>query len=237
MAKDDVPSSILHSPSSLPAQPLPLAYDDLPPGSDLRREYGGGDGVGGGGNAGGDDRTVKIIVPAGEPPAPAMKIALYDSFASGTRASWALLLLSFLLFSMGLRNNRISGVSLAWAWAFFAIFCAALVLLVVWVRYGMTLDAIRIGREQMTILAATPTRLVIETTGPFGVASYNFPRDKLTALTIRRGVLRDDRNLPRRVLHLAISLADGRTICLLPGRDARELQWVRGTVGETMGLN
>ena len=211
--------------SSAPS-PLPLAYDDLPPGSDIRREYSGD----------GDAREVKIIVPAGEPPAAARKVALFDSFASGARASWALLVLSFLLFYMGLRNNRISGVSLGWAWLFFGIFCGALVLLVAWVRYGMMLDSIRIGREQMTVLAATPTRLLIETAGPFGVASHDFPRDKIANISIRRGTLRDDRNLPRRVLHIAIALADGRTILTLPGRDPRELQWIAAAVRQTLSL-
>jgi hypothetical protein len=206
---------------------MPLSYDDRPPGSDIRREYG---------NAGTDAREVRIVVPAGEPPPAAMKVALLDSAASGARSSLALLLLSFLLFSIGLRNNRISGVPLAWAWAFFAVFCGALVLLVVWVRYGMTLEAIRTGREQMTVLAATPTRLLVETAGPFGVASYDLPRGKITALTVRRDTLRDDRDLSRRVVHLAIALADGRSILIVPGRDERELQWICATVRATMQL-
>jgi hypothetical protein len=209
-----------------------LAYDDLPPGSDIRREYAGGAGAGDSAAA----REVKITVPAGEPPRAAMKVALFDSFAAGARSSLALLLLAFLLFTIGLRNNRVSGVPLAWAWAFFALFCAALVLLVVWVRYGMTLDAVRVGREQMTVLAATPARLLIETAGPFGVASYDFAREKVLALDVRHGPLRDDRNLPRRVPHVAVALADGRTILILPGRDVRELRWVCATVRQTMGL-
>jgi hypothetical protein len=231
MEKAPPPSSILHPPSSFPA-PLPLAYDDLPPGSDIRREYDAGDA---GALSGG--RGVKIVVPAGEPPPAVRKILLFDSFASGARASWALLLLSFLLFSMGLRNNRISGVALGWAWLFFGIFCGALVLLVAWVRYGVVLDAIRIGREQMTALAATRARLLIETAGPFGIASYDFPREKISSITVRRGVLRDDRNLPRRLLHLSIALADGRTILVLPGRDPRELQWIAAAVNKALGLS
>ena len=225
-------------PSSPDPSPFTLSYDDLPPGSDIRREY-TGSGSGGGDGAGDDGgvREVKIVVPAGEPPPAAMKVALFDSFASGARSSWALLLLSFLLFYTGLRNNRVGGVSLAWAWGFFAIFCGALVLLIAWVRYGMTLDAIRAGREQMTVLAATPNRLLIETTGPFGIAGYDFPRDNIATLTIRRSVLRDDRNMPRPVLHLAISLRDGRTICILPGRDARELRWVCTSLEQAMRLS
>src|SRR5687767_6921782 len=237
MAEDDraapsnvgPPSSDLHPPPSSASPPLQLAYDDLPPGSDVRREYTFADGGGAGGR-----REVTIIVPAGEPPPAVTRVAFFDSFASGARASWALLLLAFLLFSIGLRNSRISGVPLGWAWAFFAVFCGALVLLVAWVRYGMTLDSIRAGREQMTALAATPARLLIETSGPFGVASYDFPREMITALTVRRGALRDERNLPRRVLHVAISLRDGRTILVLPGRDVRELRWICATLRETL---
>ena len=236
-SNDSPPSSTLHPPSApTPASALPtLAYDDLPPGSDIRREY---DGDGGGdGDGDGPVRQVKIIVPAGDPPPTVLRVALFDSFASGARASWALVLLAFLLFMIGLRNNRVSGVPLAYAWAFFAVFCAALVLLVAWVRYGLQLDAIRVGRQQMTVLAATPARLLIETTGPFGVASYDFPREKIAGLSITRGPIRDDRNLPRRVTHVALSLNDGRTICLLPARDERELRWICGAVRQVMGMS
>ena len=205
---------------------LPLAYDDLPPGSDIRRQY-VGDGAA---------REVKIVVPAGEPPPAAVKGVLFDAFASGARASWALLLLALMLFFMGLRNNRISGVALTWAWLFFGIFCAALVLLVAWVRYGMMLESLRIGREQMTVIGVTPAHLLMETAGPFGVGSYDFPREKIAAIAIGRGVLRDDRNLPRQVSHIAVALADGRTILALPGRDERELRWVVGMLRDTMKL-
>jgi hypothetical protein len=227
MAANDPPrSSVLHAPASpLPAVPM-LAYDDLPPGSDIRREYDGD----------GEARQVTITVPAGEPPTPVMRVALFDSFASGARTMSALLLLAFLLFTIGLRNNRVSGVPLAYAWAFFAVFCAALVLLVAWVRYGLQLDAIRYGRRQMTVLAATPTRLLIETAGPFGVASYDFARERIAGLSVARGVLRDERNLPRRVTHVALSLSDGRTICLLPARDERELLWICGAVRQVMRM-
>ena len=211
--------------SPIPAVPT-LAYDDLPAGSDIRREYVGD----------GDARQVRIIVPAGEPAPPVMRIALFDSFASGARTMSALLVLALVLFTIGVRNNRVSGVPLAYAWAFFAVFCAALVLLVAWVRYGLRLDAIRYGRQQMTVLAATPTRLLIETAGPFGIASYDVPREKIAGLSIARGVLRDDRNLPRSVTHVALSLADGRTICLLPARDERELRWICGAVRQALGI-
>jgi hypothetical protein len=205
--------------------PPTLAYDDLPPGSDVRREP-GLDGV-----------SLRIIVPAGEPPPAVRRQTLLDAFASAAPTTAALLALSLTLFLIGLRTNRISGISLAWAWTFFAVFCGALLLLVAWVRYGMMLDSIRLAREQQTVLEMTPHRLLIETTGPFGVAGYDFAVDQFAIVTLRRAQLRDDRNTPRRLLHLALSLRDGRTILLLPGRDVRELEWITNAMRRVMKVS
>jgi hypothetical protein len=195
---------------------LPLSYDDLPPGSDLRRRY--------------DGEAVHILIPAGEPPPTVVKQTAYDALASGAAASWALLVLSFVVFYSGLQINRISGVPLIWAWGFFAIFCAALVLLVAWVRYGTMIDAIRAGRRQATGIAATPQRIRIETSGPFGIASYDFARGQIKRIVVGRSRLRDDRGQARRVMQLVLHLTDGRAISLLPGRDRRELRWIRATL-------
>jgi hypothetical protein len=226
MASDDPPPSPIRRSPSRPAPPT-LAYDDLAPGSDIRREYSGA----------GDAREVRLTVPAAEPPPPVERGALADSFSSGARATCAVLLFALVLFWTGLQHNRVTGLPLAWAWGFFAVFCAALVLLVAWVRYRLLLDAIRLGRRQMTVLAATPARLLIETIGPFGIASHDVARAEIAAVTVcRRGVMPDDRNLPRRLPHLAIALRDGRTMPILPGRDVRELEWVRSAIRETMAL-
>lgn len=204
-----------------PLVPL-LAYDDLPPGSDVRREYEG--------------EAVRITVPAGEPPAAVVRQAALDALASGAVASWPLLALCFVTFMFGLRANRIAGAPLAWAWAFFAVVCAALVLLVSWVRYGVMLDAIRAGRRQATVIAATPRRLRVETNGPFGAGGYDFPADRITRLLARRGTIKDNRGHGQRVWHLALALRDGRTILLLPGRDRRELRAIELALGRTLGL-
>ena len=202
--------------------PPTLAYDDLPPGSDVRREP-SADGV-----------SLRIIVPAGEPPPAVRRRTMLDAFASAAPATAGLLLLALLLFLAGLRNNRISGVSLTWAWTFFAVFCGALVLLVAWVRFGVTLDALRAGRRQATALAATPDRLLVETAGPFGVAAYDLPAAKIRTLAVTRGPLRDDRGHARRLWRLAVALTDGRTIHLLPGRDVRELEWAAAILKRTL---
>ena len=100
--------------------PPTLAYDDLPPGSDIRREL-GPDGV-----------SLRVIVPAGEPPPAVRRRTMLDAFASAAPATAGLLVLALLMYLAGLRSNRVAGVSLAWAWTFFAVFCGALVLLVAW---------------------------------------------------------------------------------------------------------
>jgi len=232
MAEEDrPPSSIVHSPPAPDAHPHLLSYDDLPPGSDIRREYHDHGGAGAGGV-----REVRITIPAGETPPAAIKIALFDSFAAGARSSWAILLMSLLLFTTALRTNRVAGVPLGWAWTFFAIFCGALVLLIAWVRYGLMLEAINVGREQMTVIAVTATRLLIETSGPFGIAGYDFAPAEIGRLTVRHGPVRDDRNRPHRVSHLELTLRDERVIRLIPGRDRRELDWIRTTITQTMQL-
>ena len=205
---------------------LPLSYDDLPPGSDIRRDI-----------SDDDERSVYLTVPATADLPPAVtKQALIDAVMSSLPLSVVLLVASLGVFAAGLRINGISGPTLPWAWAFFATFCMALVGLVVWVRFGVLSDAARLGREQATVLAATRNRLLIETTGPFGVASYDLPAQNVRALTVARSAVADDRNHARRLWHLVIGLSDGRRIVILPGRDERELRWVRGTVGQVLHL-
>jgi hypothetical protein len=199
-----------------------LSYDSLPPGSDIRHER--------------SDATLRITIPAADPPPQVLKQTAYDALASGAMSSWGLLLLACVVFYLGIRANRISGIVLTWAWAFFAIFCAAIVMLVSWVRYGMLSDALRIGRRQMTVLVATRERLLIETTGPFGAAGYDLPRDNIVRLRSDRGALRDQRGNLHRLSRLAIVLRDHRTIHFLPARDPREIRWVIAALQEALFL-
>jgi hypothetical protein len=204
------------------AAPLPLAYDDLPPGSDIRRERAPG--------------MVRIVVPAGEPSRAAMQQTLRDALAWGSIASILLLLIASYAFRISIAVQRISGGQLLWAWAFFALFCAALVALVSWVRYGVMADALRAGRRQSTIIAATPTRLMIETTGPFGDASHDLPADQIRRIQIDRSRPLDDLGQRRSVRHLTLRLSDARTIRLLPARDRAELACVAAMIGQALDI-
>jgi hypothetical protein len=201
--------------------PLPLSYDDLPPGSDIRRVY--------------DGDVVHITVPAGELPTATLKQAAHEALAAGAASSWALLLLAGVVFYFGIRINRISGGLLTLAWIFFAVFCAALVMLVCWIRYGVLIDALRAGRRQMTVIAASSQRLLIETAGPFGTASYDLPQPLLRRIDIARASIRDDADRPHRLAFVRVTLTDGRAIALLPGRDRRELGVVMESLQATLG--
>jgi hypothetical protein len=197
-----------------------LAYDDLPAGSDIRREF-----IAGG---------VRIAVPAGEAPAETIGEAAKSALAWGAAVSAGLVLLAWVVFVYGVRVNRVSGIPLLWARAFFAIFCAAVVMLVAWVRYGVISDAIRAGRSQSTALAAERGRLMVETDGAFGAASHDLPLDRIRSIQVGHGRLQDARGSVRRMSYLGIYLDDGRILVLLPGRSAAELKWVAGAVREAL---
>ena len=199
-----------------------LAYDDLPPGSDIRREYHG--------------ELVKITVPAGEPPPAAKRAVVHAALVSGAVSSWAFLLLAFVVFAYFVRINRIVGVPLTWAIAFFAVFCTAIVALVAWVRYGMKLEDLQAGRRQATVMAITPQRLVVETTGPFAVAGHEISAEQLVGVSIGPGALRDADGRSRRLDRLLLQLAGGRGVALLPGRDPTELRWVARAMARSMGV-
>ena len=202
--------------------PTVLAYDDLPPGSDIRREYHG--------------ELVKITIPAGEPPASAKRAVAQAALISGAISSWAFLLLAFVVFAYFVRMNRIIGAPLNWAIAFFAIFCTALVGLVSWVRFGMKLEDLQAGRRQATVMAITPQRLVVETTGPFGVAGHEFASKQLVAVSIGPDAMRDTDGRGRKLDRLLLQLAGGKRIALLPGRDRTELRWVARAMARSMGV-
>ena len=199
---------------------LPLAYDDLPPGSDIRRER--------------DGDIVRIIVPAGEPPRAVRRQTLRDALARGAVESIGLLLVALGAFYLGVRAQRISGGLLRVAWGFFAIFCTALVMLVVWVRFGVMSDAVRAGRRQATVIAATPARLLIETTAPFAVAGYDLPAERIREIRIARSRLVDDLGQRRAVNHLSLHLSGGRSIVLLPGRERADLAAVASLLRQSL---
>jgi hypothetical protein len=93
-----------------------------------------------------------------------------------------------------------------------------------------------VGRQQATVIAVSATRLLIETSGPFGNASYDLAADEFRNVTVGRSRLSDDRDKSRRLDHLTLVLADGRAIPLLPGRECAELAAVAGLLNQILTL-
>lgn len=198
-----------------------LTYDDLPAGSDVRREFR-------------DDGTIVITVPAGDVPQAARRAAAHMAFASGALFSIGFLAAAFAVFALFVRQNRISGAPFIWAVAFFAIFCTAIVALVSWVRYRMAIERTEIARRQSTILAISRERALIETTGPFGVAGFDLAIERIAKVDLKRSRMLDNRGHAWRMWHLELTLSVGRSIALLPGRDPTELRWIAGTIREAV---
>jgi hypothetical protein len=199
-----------------------LAYDDLPPGSDIRRVCA--------------PDNVQISVPAAEPPRDVLKQAAMDALASGAAIATPILALAVVAFYFGIRANRISGVYLTWAWAFFAIFCTAIVMLVAWIRYSMITDGLRAGRSQSTAIGVTSKRFLVATSGPFGVRTLDLPREQIVRLECTVSTMRDNRSRDFKLTCLSVHSRSGPAIHLLPARDPRELRWVCGMIRQTMQL-
>ena len=99
----------------------------------------------------------------------------------------------------------------------------AIVGLVSWVRFGIKLEDLQAGRRQATVMAITPQRLVIETSGPFGVEGYEMPAEQVVDVSVGRALVRDRDGRGRRLDRMQILLAGGRRIALLPGRELAEV--------------
>jgi hypothetical protein len=196
--------------------PHALNYDTLPPHSTLRREMVGD--------------TITITAGPQQPGAPAKRAALHRAAFSGALIC-SVLLAAFVLAFGGtyLQHRRyIDSTLFVVLVAAFAIFCAALFGLIWRMQYTARIDALEHALRQTTVLAAAPGKLIIETAGPFGQASHELLGSVRDLRQVRCGNDGID--------CLQIVLSDSRTIEVLPGRDAAELQWVARTLRATIRL-
>ena len=116
--------------------------------------------------------------------------------------------------------------------AAFVVFCAALFMMMWRAAYAARLDKLERAMKQTTLLIASPGRLLIETAGPFGQASYDL-------CTRVGGPCRvTDVQLGSIGNHacMLIVLASGQLVRVLPGRDDAELDWVARTLRGTVGI-
>lgn len=194
---------------------MALAYDELPAGSDLRREYGPGG-------------AVTVTAPAGEPSVAARRAtAQATGLASAVLCTASLAALLWVLWPALTRLD--TGLRVA-AGALFVVFSGGLFLLVWKVWYAAHLDLLTDARRETVVLHADARGLLIESQGPEGARSIEIPTG--SALGVRpaggwRAV---------ETIHcIKIERRDGATLCLLAGRHPAELRWVAATLRQSLG--
>jgi hypothetical protein len=200
---------------------MTLAYDDLPPDSDLRREV-SADGL-------------TVIAPAGE-----------VSSTSRRAVSIAAMCWAAVLGTAGVGLLTAAGAVAFWdnvrrmdpplrlgAEVLYAAFAGGVFAMLWRVRREAWLEALAEGRRQSTILHATPERLVIETSGPYGAASHVLPCDRIRSIDAR--ALRPPGGMGSpAVPWLVITLTDGSRVSTFPARDLAELQWATGALEQVL---
>ena len=202
------------------SRPLPLVYDELPAGSDLRREFGA-------------DGSVTITAPAGEPSGAARRAAAHSTgLSSAGLCGLMLLLLLWPALPVFESVRRLDAGLRALATVLFTLFCGGVFLLVWKVRYGKWLDLLVEARREAVVVHADRRRLLIEIAGPRGNHSFDLPADQIRRISIGG----DQRRLAEPVSLVKLELADGSVIPLLAGRHRAELTWAAATLTEALAV-
>ena len=206
------------------AQPVPLAahalvYNELPTGSDIRREYGPGG-------------AVTITAPAGEPSAASRRAAAYSTGVSSA-AFCGLAILGVLWVGFGLfpSLNRLDAGLRATAAVLFTVFCAGVFLLVWRSDYTSRLDLLVDLRKESVVMYADADRLLVETAGPRGSRSFDLAAGDVCGIKVDAG--HPGRS---RLGCLIVERRDGSSLRLLPGRHPAELHWVAATASHALGI-
>jgi hypothetical protein len=197
-----------------------LAYDDLPPGSDLRREHHPSCGERG--------AFVTITVPGGDLPA---SVRAKESWAAMVRAA-AVAAVLVLLLAAGMlaayhENLRRLNPGLCVVAQVAAVAVSLCLFLLLWrMDRDARLDTLRKARRQATVLHAGGRELLVETAGPFGQASHRLAGERIRGFSIHRVLSHDAGLLMVTLRWLVVHLDHGPGIHLLPGREEAEIRWV-----------
>jgi hypothetical protein len=190
----------------------PLAYDDLPEGSALRRDF---DGHGG----------VTITAPAGEPSAAVRRAVARAALVPAAVASAACLLIVGGVVLRAARANRLDPSLRPAAWLTLVVLAGG-VLLFVWLILHLRVSyAIGAARRWSSVLYADAGRLLIETGGPSGPQSVQIETREIASLTVA-----SDQCVPCVIL----MMRNGSARRLLAGHHAAELAWAAAALSQAM---
>jgi hypothetical protein len=192
-----------------------LAYDDLPAGSDLRREYRA-------------DGSVTVTAPAGEPSSALRRSMARDNAISG--AAFCAGLMAFLLWAAWPLVARLDFPRRVTAMGLGVVLAGGVFLLAWKVWYGADFDLVAKARREAAVLHADARGLLIETAGPEGPQSVEVPASEV----LRISVVGWRFNRPP-IPHIELERPHAPALRLLAGRDSTELRWVVATLIHALG--
>ena len=201
-----------------------LAYDDLPAGSDLAREFA-------------PDGGVTITAAIREPSGRAIRWARRRAVPRAALITVLALAGVIAIGALVLRQAR-SGLSLRYlpavVFPLLGLLSAAIFLLAWHATASRCIDALHESRRQVTIISADPNTLRVQSGGPFGPQSHDIPAPRVRAVRLSWNPETDWHSMHRRVLEVALD--DSTSITLFPGRDDSELTWIAATLRRVLSV-
>jgi len=216
-----VPAEVAH-PAAQPRAAIPsLAYDELPEGSALRREY---DGRGG----------VTITAPAGELPSSVRRSVARAGLLPASLAFGVCVAVVGLIVLYAARSNRLDPALRTAAVVTLGALGGGVFLFVWLAHYAMLVDAMSQARQQSTVLHADARRLLVETKGPAGEESLDVPAESVKSFQVSCAMV-DTVRPSAPVPCLQVNLRSDIGPFLLGGHHVAELRWVAATLAEVTG--
>ena len=193
-----------------------LAYDDLPEGSEIRREIREG--------------RITITIPASDVSGPVRKEA-YKATAFESAVITSVLLLTVAAFVWtALPFGRFPMERLAIAIGLITI-VAAMTFALVWrIRATALVQELELTRRQTTLLDADEERLLIESNGPAGSYSHRLHRDEIRSI---RSVEKRQRGTAVQAVEIALNQSP--PLSIVPGRSEGELRWIVQSLRSVLG--
>lgn len=204
-----------------------LAYDELPEGSELRREF---DGRGG----------LQITAPAGEPPESMRRYVGHAGLLPASVAFGVCVAVGGPLVLEQILTNRIDPELRSAALLALGVLATGVFLFVWLTRRAALSHAVAEARRRSSVLHADAERLLVEVAAPSGDdspgESLDLPVAQLWGLKVAVAAL-DPARESTAVPCLRLFLTDGTTHLLLGGHHPMELAWVAGSVSEVTGVS
>ena len=203
-------------------QTVALAYDELPAGSTLRRQF---DGQGG----------VTITAPAGEVSESVRQQVSRAALLPAAVAFVSCVSVIGPIVLHQIRINRIDPQLRSAALLMLGVLATGVFLFVWLIRRSSLWNAVADARRRASILHVTAERMLVEVASPTGEESLELAVSQMLALKVGPAAL-DATGTSAAVLCLQVLLRDGRTSLLLGGHHPVELGWVAAAVSETTGV-